>query len=635
MEVVRQTESLLESLAEESAGSLRTGGIGVRDLRRLARAADVPEPAAAVLVEVAATAGLIGEADAGALAGGARAAGEIRFLTTLAYEQWVAASTANRWARLTRAWLVMNRQPGLIGRRTNATGPATPRRSTASDRDRPVSVLGPELERTGAPRLRAAVLGVLADLPPGATPSVAEVLEALHWRAPRRSPWQPGAGETAATEPVRWTLAEAAQLGLTGLGGLTDYGRMLLAEAVAAGTQDPDDDPLGLSRPDTAPASPAVGVLDALLPAPVDHMLIQADLTVVVPGPPEPDLAAELAIVAERESAGGASVYRVTPERIRYALDTGYSAGELQKLFAKRSRTGVPQSLTYLIDDTARRHGGLRLGAAGCYLRSEDAALLAEIAADARLDRPVAAGAGADRARVAVPRRPGHDRAPRCRFRAGAGGRGRCHRRRAPTRRSGPSRRRRARRCRRSWTAAARSRRLGSPPRSRRFVPVTRRLDPRRRAPVDGPHGRQWRDRRPGAHAGDGRAATGDPGQSEGLGGLRRRAWRDRVTAAATGLDRRRLSAGRGRAHGDAAHVRAAPHHGGGRRRLARALSGAGRVARSRVPRRGRTRPQTRPPLGATAPNACALAPLPGAEDGVRIDMRRHAERTSSSPCIR
>ena len=48
-----------------------------------------------------------------------------------------------------------------------------------------------------------------------------------------------------------------------------------------------------------ADASDPVRALDALLPAPVDHVLVQADLTVVVPGPPEPALAAELELVAE------------------------------------------------------------------------------------------------------------------------------------------------------------------------------------------------------------------------------------------------------------------------------------------------------------------------------------------------
>nr|BFE77112.1 hypothetical protein GCM10020092_104130 [Actinoplanes digitatis] len=131
--------------------------------------------------------------------------------------------------------------------------------------------------------------------------------------------------------------------------------------------------------------SEAVRALDALLPAPVDHVLVQADLSVVVPGPPEPELAAELDVVAEPESAGGASVHRVTAASVRRALDVGYSAGDLHALFQRRSRTPVPQAMTYLIDDSARRHGGLRAGSAGSYVRSDDEALIAEVLADKRL----------------------------------------------------------------------------------------------------------------------------------------------------------------------------------------------------------------------------------------------------------
>ncbi len=112
---------------------------------------------------------------------------------------------------------------------------------------------------------------------------------------------------------------------------------------------------------------------------------MQADLTVVVPGPPEPALAAELELLAEPESAGGASVYRVTGESVRRALDAGYLADDLHALFRRRSRTPVPQGLTYLIDDVARKHGGLRVGSAGAYLRSEDESLLTEVLADRRL----------------------------------------------------------------------------------------------------------------------------------------------------------------------------------------------------------------------------------------------------------
>jgi hypothetical protein len=113
---------------------------------------------------------------------------------------------------------------------------------------------------------------------------------------------------------------------------------------------------------------------------------VQADLTVVVPGPPDPALAAELEVVAEHESAGGASVHRVTPASVRRALDAGYSADDLHALFRRRSRTPVPQGLTYLVDDVARKHGGLRVGSAGAYVRSDDEALLTEVLADRRLE---------------------------------------------------------------------------------------------------------------------------------------------------------------------------------------------------------------------------------------------------------
>ncbi|WP_341718671.1 helicase-associated domain-containing protein [Micromonospora sp. FIMYZ51] len=359
MEVVRHTEALLDQLAAEPAPVLRSGGLGVRDLRRLARATGLDESTAALLLEVAYAAGLTGEVELPGSA--ARYGADQQVLPTGGYELWRAGSLAQRWEQLARAWFTMTRQAGLVGQR--------------DDRDRPITVLSAEAERAGAPATRRAVLGVLAELEPATAPTVDEVQALLEWRAPRRS-----RGREAAH---REALAEAATLGVTGLGALTSYGRLLLTEATATEERDTDD-PLGL-RADDGDAGTAVRALDALLPAPVDHFLVQADLTVVVPGPPEPALATELDLAAEPESAGGASVHRVTAGSVRRALDTGYSADDLHELFRRRSRTPVPQGLTYLIDDVARKHGGLRAGSAGAYLRSDDEALLAEVLADRRV----------------------------------------------------------------------------------------------------------------------------------------------------------------------------------------------------------------------------------------------------------
>jgi hypothetical protein len=351
MEVVRQADALLGAVDAEPVTMLRSGGLGVRDLRRLAKATALDEPVAALLLEVAYAAGLAGEAEAPA----ARIGAELLFLPTAAYDTWRALPLARRWERLATAWLAMTRQAGLVGQR--------------DDRDRPINALAGEAERAGAPAARRAVLEVLSRLEPGTAPTADEVLALLAWRAPRRAK-----GREAIHREV---LADAALLGVTGLGALTSYGRML-----ATRDETEDDDPLGV-RADDEPD--VAGALDALLPAPVDHVLVQADLTVVVPGPPEPALAAELELLAEQESAGGASVHRVTEASVRRALDAGYTADDLHSLFRRRSRTPVPQGLSYLVDDVARKHGGLRAGGAGAYVRSDDEALLVQLLADKRL----------------------------------------------------------------------------------------------------------------------------------------------------------------------------------------------------------------------------------------------------------
>jgi hypothetical protein len=71
-------------------------------------------------------------------------------------------------------------------------------------------------------------------------------------------------------------------------------------------------------------------------------------------------------------------VYRISEASLRRALDTGRTASELHALFTKHSKTPVPQGLTYLIDDVARRHGQLRVGMAASFVRCEDPALLAQ-----------------------------------------------------------------------------------------------------------------------------------------------------------------------------------------------------------------------------------------------------------------
>src|SRR5206468_6854334 len=72
-------------------------------------------------------------------------------------------------------------------------------------------------------------------------------------------------------------------------------------------------------------AGAAEHALARALPDPVDHFLVQPDLTLVVPGPPEPAMGAELALLADLELTGGASVYRIKIGRAscRERVETG------------------------------------------------------------------------------------------------------------------------------------------------------------------------------------------------------------------------------------------------------------------------------------------------------------------------
>ncbi|WP_369247424.1 helicase-associated domain-containing protein [Streptomyces sp. R41] len=367
-------EELLKDWHEGGPAVLRAGGLSVRDLKRTAVALDLAEPVAAFWVELAYAAGLLasdGEADE-------------RYAATPAYDEWLELPAAERWARLASAWLTATRTPGLVGGR--------------DAKDRTLSALGPGLDRSAAPEVRHRVLALLAALPEGASPTTDSVLARLHWERPLRGPQD--ATDDLRTRLARWTLSEAELLGITGRGALSAQGRALLGFP-AATAQDADSSGPGDKLPvhkrhhplpeathspaeQAAAAARAARLLAPLLPEPLDHVLLQADLTAVAPGPLERPLADTLGVLADVESKGGATVYRFTPGSVRRALDAGRSASDLQAFLAAHSRTPVPQPLAYLIDDVARRHGHLRIGAASAYVRCDDDALLNEILADKR-----------------------------------------------------------------------------------------------------------------------------------------------------------------------------------------------------------------------------------------------------------
>jgi hypothetical protein len=332
IDLLREFDLVVESLSATPVSELRSGGLGVRDVKRLTKLTGITEQRLGLVLEIASAAGLIAsgvpdpEPDDGAAP---------YWAPTIAADRFAETSAADRWQLLASTWLDLPARPSLIAHR----GPD----------GKPYAALSDSLHSTAAPLDRRLLLSILTDLPRGVGMSAAEASLAMIWRRPRWSTrLQP--------EPVTHLLEEAHALGVVGRGAISGPARALLTDGADA----------------------AVTAMAKALPAPIDHFLLQADLTVVVPGPLERDLADQLVHVADVESAGAAMVYRVSEQSIRHALDIGRTASALHAFFAKHSRTPVPQGLTYLIDDVARRHGQLRVGMATSFVRCEDPALLTQ-----------------------------------------------------------------------------------------------------------------------------------------------------------------------------------------------------------------------------------------------------------------
>lgn len=352
LDLARHLADLLEAWSEHPAPALRSGGVGIREMRRTRLALDVPEERANLLVELAAATGAVGRlvelegtfwvpvatherpqlsAGAADARGGDGVGGPER-----------AVDPAVAWAEAVLAWWASLRAFALVG----TTAPDGARRAP----------LEPGLDRGWASDLRARVLAALAAWPAGAAPDAEAVVAHVAWSTPAAPPpvWA-----------VASVLAEAEVLGLTGAGALAGTGRALLA----VGPPSADDPEAALGA--------LADALRNLLPPPVEEMLVQADLTAVVPGRPAPELAALLDASAETESRGGALTVRFTTASLARAIAAGHDAEDLLARLAAFSRTPLPQPLEYAVREAQRRHGGLRAGSAAAYLRAEDPTVLA------------------------------------------------------------------------------------------------------------------------------------------------------------------------------------------------------------------------------------------------------------------
>lgn len=176
---------------------------------------------------------------------------------------------------------------------------------------------------SGSPDLKRLCVIAFGDPDEGRVLTADHIRRWLGWQRPRRA---------AATDRQAATmLDQAAWMGVTALGAVASFAVTLDQRR-----------------------------LSALLPDRVDHVLVQADLTAVAPGPLDPDVARDLGALAEVESRGGATVYRFTGASLQRARSLGWSVDDILATLTTRSRTPIPQALDYLVHDLARQPVGPR-----------------------------------------------------------------------------------------------------------------------------------------------------------------------------------------------------------------------------------------------------------------------------------
>ncbi|MEO8283948.1 MAG: helicase-associated domain-containing protein [Pseudarthrobacter sp.] len=347
-ETLRLVGELLHAVRAQPLATLRSGGVGVREMKRLAETLRIDQHQAGVLLELSALSGLL------------RLDVDSSTWVQPPQLEWLGLTRQEQWLWLVNAWLASERVPSLVGQPVSGpVGTSAAHRGLAGTT---VSALSAEAQRPDAPVVRKRILEILNELTreAGAGDGTAPVLDAA--AVLQRAEWAQPRMARRFSSLIRGVLAEAELLGLIGSGALSQLG-----SAIA------DDDP-----------DEALSILGEHLPAALNHVLLQADLTAVAPGYLAPELSEKLLLMADAEGQGPATIYRFSANSIRRALDAGHDASRVLGFLREHSATAVPQPLEYLVEDTASRHGRLRVGTAASFIQSDDEAAVLELASESR-----------------------------------------------------------------------------------------------------------------------------------------------------------------------------------------------------------------------------------------------------------
>lgn len=322
LEFLQNFERVLNQLNRHPIAPLRTGGISTKDLSELCTTTGNSSASLTMVLDLAVASRLISLSESSG------------WMPNAQYEAWLQLPDENRWDQIARSWLEMKRAV-ITGTQNKSNRPLT----TTDDAHH---------------RLKNLVVNLLMSLNAGQTMTPDKLFNHLTWKQPR----------TISDDSLtifKSLLSEMNTLGITSKNGMTSFG-----QAIAQGES-------------------SINELKNNLPAFIDYIIVQTDLTALAPGRLLPDIRHFMQHVAEIESTSVATVYRFTPGSILNGIESGLSADNIIERITELSRTPIPQPLTYLVQDVSRRHGQLRIGTASVYLKCDDAQLMATMLADRAL----------------------------------------------------------------------------------------------------------------------------------------------------------------------------------------------------------------------------------------------------------
>lgn len=308
---------------------LRDGTLGVRTLRELSKALGLDAQTVNFYLELAAAADLL------SFDGSGRCWRADTLHGTAA--QWSSLERAEQWFVLVQSWLDNARPPSAL---LKALEPYDPPRHARLWRRQLVSVMA-SLRLGSAADSGAAGSGVAGSGAAGsgaagsAAPDEYQLLAALSWQHPRQT--------AALRYQIPDLLHELEWLGITGAGAVSCPGRAAVRHDAALAA-------------DAAPteAALAIAAMRALLPAPVDHFVLQGDLTAIAPGFLIPGITSKLKLMTLPEGRGAAGIFRFSQQSLESAAACGLSRTAVLDFLQQHSSTAVPQSLAFLIAEVFR-----------------------------------------------------------------------------------------------------------------------------------------------------------------------------------------------------------------------------------------------------------------------------------------